>query len=187
MIGAQCLSLYFDPWPWREVNLVLATPQTADLWKRNLQKLKDGAVPMFPDIGSGRPTSTIEYWLRCQYLELQKQNGGMVHVIMALGSFAELRLFKAYKVSEIRIRLLSCLKSSLSRAHYNSLASDMFSLMSDQSQYCQNTLLYLNTQSGQNKHGVKCKMSDKIKSFIPVLISRCQIHTSPFSHCAWPH
>ena len=110
MIGEQCLSLYFDPWPWREVNLVLATPQIADLWKRSLQKIKDGAVPMFPDIGTGRPSSTIEYWLRCQYVELQKQNGGMVHVLMALGSFAELRLWKASKVSELCVGLLSCLR-----------------------------------------------------------------------------
>ncbi len=55
------------------------------------------------DCDPSKAAGSIEYWLQCQYVELRKQNGGVVHAVMALGTFAGLRLWKAFKVSVILV------------------------------------------------------------------------------------
>ena len=95
--------MYFEPWPWKELQLVLSTPQAADLWRHSLQELRDGLVTLMEGCSPCQATGSMEYWLRCQYVEVQRQNEGVVHAVMAMGSFAGLRLWKAHKVCTIYV------------------------------------------------------------------------------------
>ena len=81
-----------------------ATTMTATLWSKHLQVLIQACnnVPSRKhsrlSTQGGSKLSSIDYWLSCTYIDLQRQNKGTVHAVTALGSFAGLRLWKAYKV-----------------------------------------------------------------------------------------
>ena len=96
----QCLSLYFGEWPWKELHLASSCAEKVQLWKASLQVLIKHLT--------ARPlASRINYWLKCLYVELSRQNSGRVHAVIALGHFAGLRLWKAYKVSTECLHKLS--------------------------------------------------------------------------------
>ena len=93
--GKHCLSIYFGEWPWREVHLASSSPETIEVWRRGLQAISEQVKAR----ASRVEVSYIDYWLRCLYVELRRENNCIVHGVIALGSFAGLRLWRACKVS----------------------------------------------------------------------------------------
>lgn len=89
--ASSCLSVYYGEWPWREIHLVAASPETGASWYRSLAAVVNG-------LKTGPHISKIDYWLRCTYVELKRQSSGTVHAVTALGTFAGLRLWRAFKV-----------------------------------------------------------------------------------------
>lgn len=90
--GENCLSIYYGEWPWHELHLASSSPERVDFWCAALQTLTE-------QVKRSRGTvNSIEYWLRCQYVELKRDNNDIVHAVIALGSFATLRLWRACKV-----------------------------------------------------------------------------------------
>lgn len=83
--------MYWGEWPWRELHLVASSIESAKLWSKDLQKIVDH-LPHSEE-------SSIDYWLRCMYIELSRQNGGVVHALTALSNFGGVRLWRAYNVS----------------------------------------------------------------------------------------
>ncbi len=91
--GKNCLSIYFGEWPWHELQLASSSPETVQLWCTGLQTITE-------QVKAGQAAvSSIDYWLRCMYVELKRENNNIVHAVIALGGFAGLRLWRAYKVS----------------------------------------------------------------------------------------
>ena len=84
--------MYFGEWPWKELHLVSESPETVCVWQEGLQGLIVGLRTHPPR------EKKVDYWLKCMYVDLKRQNGDTVHAVTALGSFAGLRLWKAYRV-----------------------------------------------------------------------------------------
>ena len=97
----QSLSLYWGEWPWRELNLVAFSEESAKIWKRELKTIVDN-LPHSEE-------SWIDYWLQCMYVELARQSGGQVHALTALSNFGGVRLWRAYSVRIIKVNTLYCL------------------------------------------------------------------------------
>lgn len=86
----QCVSLYWGRWPWREINLIAFSEESAEILRKDLQSLIDN-LPQCEG-------SHVDYWLQCLYIELSRQGGGTVHALTALSSFGGVRLWRAYNV-----------------------------------------------------------------------------------------
>ena len=90
MLKEQCLSVYWGEWPWRELHLVASSIEAAQVWRRDLQAIVDN-LPHSEE-------SSIDYWLRCVYVELFRQGSGSVHALTALSNFGGVRMWRAYDV-----------------------------------------------------------------------------------------
>jgi len=71
----QCVSIYFGEWAWKEIHLVSSSAEKARIWQEGLQSITDHLN------GPTNQHSTFDYWLRCMYLELRRQNDGRVHAV----------------------------------------------------------------------------------------------------------
>ena len=105
--SAQCLCLFLGTrWPWSAVYLIAFNSDVVDIWYTGLTKLVTYFHKQPCPRSSDSSVTPINYWLQRIYATLKQQqerDALGLHAIVALGHFAKLRLWSAFKV------LVACL------------------------------------------------------------------------------